>query len=653
MLQRAPATAAKPPAHADERSDYVDLLNGFQDLAVQAVNKGGRGLDTVHFGPDLTPAHHVFLEHTRRVLILAQGSSASRKTATLEWPSVAAKMEAALDHAKQLRISSEVLASIADNVALVGERYVHVPHRGPLETENSADYADLVNGINQLLYVVDQEWTDKRDAVVATNIQETNQKQRAALTAVAFGSHLTTRHRKLLEALRGALILARTEDPGSASQALSKWQSIQGDLRHVLKNAPEMIGSDVGSVAQHLNTLGAELFHGGVYSEAHNKALKDTRLQSPEIAFDEANLKEATEGFKELDKFVEKAEELTRVSAYDVFISGGAVEKASGGKLTPAVAKQILELLKGPGEIREKLEEFKKKDLIGKSVTVADLADKLLALRQALYETCLELVKDYAEKQAKRAVEAEIVEQWEKIGKWAEGKLDMVKKVAKVAIVISIAVSAIKIIDFIRQGKWAEAVREAGETILGLAAGAAVGAGGSAMIGGIGVVIAAEMEGLSGAAAMIHYCRTASVREAALEFINVCDAAVSVEAQDLVTNVKLLADPTMAGEKALIEQKLDSDVPYWMRHLGALSDQLDETRTTRLGGQPRLQQALGNDALRILRNPASWAGSWESMAQQIQVILAGANAMAKYVVDNYPKHEKAADAGETKEGAGE
>jgi len=650
MLQRAPAAAAvKAPAHSDERSDYVDLLSGFQDLAVQAVNNAGRGLDTVHFGKDLTPAHRVFLEHVRRVLILAQGSTASRKTAIVEWPSVAAKMEAALDHAKQLHISGEVLASIADTVALVGEQAVHAPHRGPLETENSADYADLLHGINQLLDAVEQGWTDVAD-VAPANMHDTNQKQQAALTAVAFGGHLTTRHRQLLETLRGALMLARTESPGSASQALRKWQSIQGDLRHVLKNAPELIGTDAGAIRDHLNTIGQKLIHGGVYAEAHTKAVEETKLQKPGIAFDEERLKEATDGFKELHKFVEKAEQMTAENAIDVLLSGGKVEKYTGGKLTTTLAHSIFELVKNPGEIREKLEEFKKAGVIEQSVTVLDMADKILALRQAAYEVTLEIVKGYAEGQAKRVVEVELIEHWENVGKWAEGKLAMVKQVAKVAFVISLAISAIKIIDYIRQGKWAEVARETGEMILGLGSAAAVGAGGSATIGGIGIVVAAEIEGLSGAAAMISWCRTTSVREAALDFIGVCSTAAGVEAQDLVANVKLLADQSAPSEKAFIEQRLASDVPHWMRHLEILSDQLNETRTISLGGQPRLQQALGDDALRILRNPATWGGSWESMAEQIRVIFAGANAMAKYVVDNYPRHEKKAESGEEKEG---
>jgi hypothetical protein len=644
LLQRAPAAAAQSaPTHTAERSDYLDLLNGFEDLAIAAVNEGGTRLDTVRFGRDLSRAHHAFLEQIRRVLILAQEQSpAARRTAIAEWPALAAKLQAALDHAKQLRIEGGYLATVADNVALVGEKYVHAPHRGPSEVESPDAYFDMVSGAQHLLTVVHEEVVDKRDAVVPLNIHETNAKQRTALGAVQFGGHLTRRHRKLLESLRTALVLARTEAPGSARKALAQWQSIQGELRHVFQRAAPLVGGDVGAIQQDLMQIGEQLIHGGVYAEAHNEAVKETELQAPDLAFQDERLKEAVEGLKEVNKLAEKGMELTGESVIDIVLSEGTI-KGSGGRLTPELGHAIFELVKNPGEIHEKLEEFKKKGLIGKAVTTADMADKILALRNAVYKVSFEVIKGYAKKQsvlaAKAGAEA-LVEHWKEIGKWAGEKLEMLEKVEKVAVVITIVVSAVKIIDFVRQGKWSEAIQEIGTTALSLAAGVAAGAGGSAMIGGIGVVIAAEIEGIHGAAAMIRYCKKANMREAALSFVGVCQVAANVEAQDLVANVKLLNDASLAGERALIEQKLASDTPYWMRHLEALSAQLDDTRAPSLGGQRELRAALGPDAIRILQNPGTWAGNWQSMAEQIRVVFAGANAMAKYAVDHYPRTEK-------------
>jgi hypothetical protein len=92
-----------------------------------------------------------------------------------------------------------------------------------------------------------------------------------------------------------------------------------------------------------------------------------------------------------------------------------------------------------------------------------------------------------------------------------------------------------------------------------------------------------------------------------------------------------------------------------MRHLETLSNQLGDTSASRLGGQPELRDALGSDALRILQDPGKGAGDWQSMAEQIRVVFAGANAMAEYVVDHYPRSDKTeqkANGGEKKEGGG-
>jgi hypothetical protein len=557
-VQRAPAAApAHAPAHAKDRNDYIDLLNGFEDLATAAVNQGGRGLDTVHFGHDLSPAHHSFLEHIRNVLILAQEESPdARRTAIAEWPQLADGLRTALTHAKQLGVPDGQLTAIAENVSLVGEKYIHVPRRGPSQAENPDDYADLMSGTQRLLGVVQEEAVDKRDAVVPVNIQEINEKQRKALGAVQFGGHLTKRHRDLLENLRTVLILARTESPGSARRALTLWKSIQGDMRHAFQRAPEFVSGDVGAIQQELDGIGEQLIDGGVYAEAHNEAVKETNLQAPDLAFQAERFKEAAEGFEELHKFADKALQLTGENAIDVVLSGG--------KFEPGLAHAIFELVKSPGEIVEKLHEFREKGLIGKAVTVADLADKTLALRNATIKVSCEVLKRFAEAEKGRALAAGaevVVERWSKVAEWAGEKLEMLEKVEKVAAVLTIVISAVKIIDLISQGKWGEALKEAGTTALGLAAGAAGGAGGAAMVGGIAIVVAAEIEGIAGAAAMIRYCEKANVRDAALSFVDVCRDAANIEARDFVADAKLLADASNTDERALIEKKLASYHP--------------------------------------------------------------------------------------------
>jgi hypothetical protein len=70
-----------------------------------------------------------------------------------------------------------------------------------------------------------------------------------------------------------------------------------------------------------------------------------------------------------------------------------------------------------------------------------------------------------------------------------------------------------------------------------------------------------------------------------------------------------------------------------------LAIQLNDTRTIRLGGQPKLKQALGADAERALQTAGAPA-TWQEMNEQIRTVFASASEMAKWAVENYPRSEK-------------
>lgn len=637
-VRRAPAAGPEhAPAQGENRDDYVDLLNGFEDLAIAADSPGGRGLHDVRFGRDLSAAHHDLLEQVQTALILArEHSPESRRHAIAMWPPLENRLRAALSDAGHLGIPTDQLAAIADNLSLVSEKYIHAPRHGPSQAENPDDYVDLITGIETLERVVGQEDLDKRDGIVPLDIQETNEKQRIALGNAQFGEHLSKRHRELLENLRAALILARTETPGSARAALSQWQSIQGELRHVWQRAPQFVNEDVGAIQKELDGIGEQLIRGGVYSEAHNEALKQTGLEDPDLVFQERRFVEAAEGFEEVNKLAEKGTQLAGQNVIDMVLSEGEFKGGMG--------HAIFELVKNPGEIHKQWEEFKEKGLIGKSVTAAELVEKTLALRNAVVKVSCEVVKRYADsalETAAHAGEAEAAKRWWKISDWAGEKLEMLEKVEKVGTVLAIAVSAVKIIDDIRRGKWGDALEEAATTSASLLATAAGGAGGAALVGGVLIVGAAEVEGIHGAAAMIRYCKQENVREAAMSFVDVCVSTANIGARSFVADARLLADPSSADEKDIIEKNLASYTPYWIRDLGDLSSQVQDNRPSSIGGQPALRDALGTDALRVLENPGTWGGSWQSMADQIRAVFAGANAMATYVVDHYSNGDKA------------
>jgi len=654
-LQRAPVATPKHPVNSQgARNDVLDLLNGFEDLAGAAVNDGGRHLDSIHFGSDLGTVHRNLLERIRTALIEAQEKSPdARRAAVAQWPALETRLTEAIDQARKMGFPADFLATVASNLAAIGEMYVHAPHRGGSRIETAADYIDVLNGLNDLVGVLRQQRLDKTDAVVATNIGATNKKQREDLGNVKFGDYLTPQHRQLLETVRTAFILVRTETPGSPAAALSAWRAVQGDLRLAMKRMPKFLvdptdrstlhlGNDAAELATTLNGLGTALFVGGAYTEAHAKAIKDTNLQAPDLVLQVARYKEAVRELSEAEKLANKGLQLTGEDAISAVLSGEqSILKGEGFEQT---GHEIFELVKAPGEIAEKLEKWKEQGKLGKAVTVAEIADKVSSMARATASLSCESVKRFAEAMEKKylAQGAEkLAEKWGDIGKAFKSHLDMLKKIGKVATVITVVISVVRIVDLLSEGKIAEAASEAASTVANLAASLATGAGGAALIGGIEVVIAAEIEGLRGAAAMIKYCKDHNVHSAAMSFIDICKSAADIEARDLVADAKLLPETKDPAERAVIETRLAGYLPYWMRHVEGLSNLIRNDRPSELGGQPEVRDALGTAALQILNNPSSWGGSWQAMAEQIRILFAGANSMTKYVDDHYDKHEDA------------
>jgi hypothetical protein len=240
-----------PKAISSSVNSYVDLFNGFQDLAAAAINRGGVGLDSTRFGGDLSASHRALLSRIRAVLIQAQEQDKEhRLAAAAAWPALVAKLQQAVTEATRMHLSGEALAAVTDDIAILGRKYVHAQAgKAEPEVESFGDYADTVHGMNELLWIFGQigetgeglireEVPNRKETVISSAVLGSNAKQRAALEKVEFGSRLNARHAKVLNTLRNALILARSEAPGSAYKALSLWRSIEGDLQHVLARAP-------------------------------------------------------------------------------------------------------------------------------------------------------------------------------------------------------------------------------------------------------------------------------------------------------------------------------------------------------------------------------------------------------------------------------
>lgn len=295
------SSSSKQSGHQRARSplnSYVDLLNGFSELAAAAVNRGGAGLDTVRLGPDLSPAHRRLLFAVRKVLIQAQENSQdARSNAAEAWPALAAQLLAAVSEARGLNLPGDALASTVDAVALVGRKYVHArSKKDDPETATAADYVEAVKGVRDLLDafsrmsvspdsdLVTEQVSDRSDVSVASSVVSLNRKQRAVLSEVKFG-HLIRRHAVLLESLRKALISARTETPGSAYRAVAAWGAIQGDLQHVLLTAIDYADFDLDSLFAEFSSTGEALarHYEAVHRNNVRVALTKRRPQDPAV----------------------------------------------------------------------------------------------------------------------------------------------------------------------------------------------------------------------------------------------------------------------------------------------------------------------------------------------------------------------------------
>ena len=274
---------------------YVDLMNGFQDLAVAAVRRHGAGLDSVRFGNDLNRSHRLLLGQIRAVLIKAQEQDKDKRiSAAAAWPALSSQLQKAVEEGRNIGLPSEALAPVLDNIAFISKEYIHAKQKkNDLEEETPEDYAHTVNSLNKLFDtfagmaepspgLIREEIPNRKDAKVASAVAESNAKQRLALAVVRFDYPIISRHIRLLEIFRSALITARKESLGSAYKATVTWRSIKGELQQLLEQAPKYTDSNVGSIQQKFARTGDML--AGHYTAVHsdNIRLALTQERQPE-----------------------------------------------------------------------------------------------------------------------------------------------------------------------------------------------------------------------------------------------------------------------------------------------------------------------------------------------------------------------------------
>ena len=601
---------ASPPAH------HMAFLEAFSRLVVAAMTDEGKTLDSVHFDGAVDAAGRQLLERVRRVFIQAQGSADDRAKAATAWPAVEAELHKATTAARQAGVPAGAVDGVEDNIAAAADAYIHVHRKGPRQVETDVGYEELLTGLEALLDVVDRG-SDPGE-------------RRAALTNVKFGPDLAQRHLDLLERLRHLLVLART--PGHGHEAVAAWDAWFGDINYVMKRMGEIDEIDKTTrarrqaIIRNLNRIHQDVVLGAAYQESHEKAAAQVKMPEPNAPRDRERLREAVEGLEKADELRKKADELTTKS----ILQAAAGAKAGDVKLMG----QIFELVHGGVEIDHLLDELKKKKGVDKWITVGELVEKITATASTLEEFTFTYLETHAEAQAAHFLETgaeELAEHWEQVGKWAKRTGEALKVVGTIATVVTVAVSAVKVVHYLIEGKIEEAAKEALSTAIGVGAGLVAGAAGTAFFAGIAFGIEAEIEGLKGAAAMIAYCREENRSSAIGSFYHVIDGFAG-EAKDFVADLKVLGNPADRQEWPKAEANLASYARWWGVCLKRLSGQMDHERKDVIGGQPEFLEALGPEAVNIMLagEPAS---TYEGIAKQVHTLLVGATMLSYHLAE--------------------
>src|SRR5262249_50689390 len=151
-------------------------------------------------------------------------SPEARQSAAADWRHVSKKLKESVDEARKLKIRGDVIAAVTDDIAIIGEKYLNVPVKGPSEVESTEDYKETLLAIESILYAFSynqpgDEILDgphaavqgRPDAAIPETTRFAYAQVRRGVQSVKLGEHMLERHRALVENLRQAMLLARSE----------------------------------------------------------------------------------------------------------------------------------------------------------------------------------------------------------------------------------------------------------------------------------------------------------------------------------------------------------------------------------------------------------------------------------------------------------
>jgi hypothetical protein len=454
------------------------------------------------------------------------------------------------------------------------------------------------------------------------------------LDTVVFETGMTSAQRALLTDFRSAITLLWSQKPGSAQGALSSYLLLSPELFAECDRAARqkvLNENEVGIYKKNLNILYTDYLRPMAYSEEKKQALEQSDLKAPDTAFQQQRLEDAEREFNAAEQMSEEVSKLTREAVTHI-----ALKDAGMGK-------DIFELVHLQGTIEEKLEWAKKRGVLAKTATAFDLVNKVAGSANFLASTSLEVGKRFAEGMAARYASKaahELAENWEKIAKKWGTKLDALKTVGRVIGALAVIADVIKSVRAIINGDWETAVSEAGNAAVDVMAMVASGDA-APLLGAITITIKAEIAAISMAAEFAHWCRDEQVRDAAEEFINACSVVGKNVALDFVADLELYWRQSNVSDIALKQaERAAPRMGQGLKHL--------MWAYGRLARKPDLAYALGPKAEAWLKGRIDMPFETVdgpmllTMAEGIQDIFAGANAMGKYVRTAYPTEDRKA-----------
>jgi len=433
-------------------------------------------------------------------------------------------------------------------------------------------------------------------------------------------AHLLSHHLDLLISLQQALA-ARAHHPADALRA---WELIHSALWDEVAAAKSVVdGNTVDAVERQITDAGHD-FVGAAYHAAERAA--EGHLEAPDLEEQKAHLERAEQELLEADKLWESASKVMASGVDKAFDIGGTSE--------------IIELVKLPGSIQEKVAKARSKGIITQVGTAVELVGKVKGGAATLLKVTAVTGERYCAGLARLAasrgnkVLLREIEQTAAQWKWLS---ETAESLGTVASVISLIGEGISLVDSIREGNWQEAAAQAADMAVD-AAPLVLGAEVAAPLAGAVILAKAEMQAVHDAAAFIRYCKDEQVREAAGNYVKGLTEHVYPWATKLAADVEVMLDPTQpqAVQRAAMD-KVNEDATYTWQGVEYVAG-------TCLGPLAHVAGAayasMGAEAYGVftdLSMPAETKDGVIALAvvDKVGKLFHGANLMAKFVHEHY------------------